>query len=61
MPSGGSATYMHGFKEPGDGHFLTQQRLISKFRELIGLHPEKYAGYSFHIGVVTTAAAYGIR
>ena len=42
--------------------FLTRQRLVAKLREVlqkVGLHPEKYAGHSFCIGVATTAAACG--
>ena len=44
--------------------FLTRQRLVTKLREVlqeVGLHPEKYAGHSFCIGVATTARACGVQ
>ena len=44
--------------------FLTQQRLVTKLREVlqeVGLHPEKYAGHSFRIGAATTAGACGVH
>ena len=59
-------------REPGsgplfrfcDGRPLTRQRFVLNLREVLqeaGLHPEKYAGYSFWIGAATTAAASGVQ
>ena len=45
------------------GQPLTCPKLVLELRKavaLTGLQPEKYAGHSFWIGVVTTAAACGV-
>ena len=47
-----------------NGPFLTRQRLVAKLREVlqeVSLHPEKYAGHNFRIGVDTTVAACGVQ
>ena len=47
-----------------DGLPLTRQKFIAKVREVLeeaGLYPKKYAGHSFRIGAVTTAAAHGVE
>ena len=46
-----------------DGSPLTRSRLVSELRTALrsaGIDPSKYAGHSFRIGTVTTAAACGV-
>ena len=47
-----------------DGHYLSRDRFISAVREALmatGVGALKYAGHSFRIGAVTTAANCGIQ